>query len=59
MKKTAHKLQRSVQNLGELIQIVSDCSRSHRETIVAVADLIESGRIRFQSQGRKVRAHIC
>jgi len=59
MKKTPHKIHRAVNNLGELIELVSRCSRSQRETIVAVADLIETGRVRFQSQGRKVRAHIC
>ena len=59
MKKTPRKIQRAVHNLGELIQLVSSCSRSTSETVVAVADLIETGRVRFQSEGRKVRAHVC
>jgi len=58
MKKIPQKIQRAVHNLGELIQLVSSCSRSQRETTIAVADMIETGRIQFQSQGRKVRAHV-
>jgi hypothetical protein len=27
--------------------------------VAAVADLIESGRVRFQTNGRKLRAHVC
>jgi hypothetical protein len=38
---------------------VSSASRNSRETVAAVADLIESGRVRFQTNGRKVRAHVC
>jgi len=37
---------------------VSSCSRSKSETVAAVADLIERGRIQFQSEGQKVRARI-
>jgi len=59
MKKILHKAHQSVQNLGDLIQLVSSCSRSKSETIAAVADLLERGRIRFQSEGHKVRAHVC
>ena len=59
MKKTPRKVQRSAMNLGELIMLVSSCSRSQRETVAAVSDLLESGRIRLQSHGRKYRAHVC
>ena len=59
MKKIPHKIQRAVHNLGELIEAVSSCSRNPRETMITVADLIETGRVRFQSHGQKVRAHIC
>ena len=58
MKKTPRKAQRSAMNLGELIVLVSRCSRNQRETVAAVADLLESGRVRLQSLGRPVRAHI-
>lgn len=59
MKKTPQKIKRTVHNLGDLIQLVSSCSRSKSETIAAVADLIETGRVQFQSHGQKVRGHIC
>lgn len=58
MKKIPHKIQGAVHNLGELIQLVSSCSRRKGETVAAVADLIERGRVQFQSEGHKVRVHI-
>lgn len=45
-------------SLGELIQVVHSCSRNGRETVAAVADLLDSGRIRLQSNGRKIRARV-
>ncbi|MEI6349925.1 MAG: hypothetical protein WCP06_02325 [Verrucomicrobiota bacterium] len=59
MKKTPRKIQRSSMNLGELILLVGSYSRSQRETVATVADLLETGRIRLQSHGRKFRAHVC
>jgi hypothetical protein len=60
MKKTLRKVHhRATMNLGDLIALVSGLSRNSRETIAAVADLIDSGRVRFRSQGRKLRAHVC
>jgi hypothetical protein len=58
MKKNINKLNRNY-NLGDLILAVSSASKNSRETVAAVADLIESGRVRFQTNGRKVRAHVC
>lgn len=46
-------------SLGDLILAVSSCSSSSRETVAAVADLLDSGRVRFQTNGRKVRARVC
>lgn len=45
-------------SLGDLILAVSASSRNNRETIAAVADLLESGKVRFNAAGRKVRAHV-
>lgn len=59
MKKNHQKLSRNNYSLGDLILAVSSYSRNNRETVAAVADLIESGRVRFQTNGRKVRAHVC
>ena len=44
--------------LGDLILAVSNHSRSNRETVAAVADLLESGRVRLQSGRRTFRARV-
>ncbi|MDB6154604.1 MAG: hypothetical protein JWL90_3057 [Chthoniobacteraceae bacterium] len=59
MKKTLKKAARANYSLGDLILAVSTSSKSNRETIAAVADLLESGKVRLASQGRKVRARLC
>ncbi len=59
MKKNIQKIARNNYCLGDLILAVSSYSRNNRETVAAVADLIESGRVRFETNGRKVRAHVC
>jgi hypothetical protein len=57
MKKNLKKIARQP-SLGELILAVSSVSRTDREAIAAVADLLESGRVCLNSQGRKVRARV-
>jgi hypothetical protein len=44
--------------LGDLIVAVSSQSRNSRETVAAVADLLESGRVRLQAGRRAVRARV-
>jgi hypothetical protein len=46
-------------SLGDLILAVSSCTRSTKETVAAVADLLGSGRVRVQSNGRFTRARVC
>lgn len=59
MKKNLKKAARaSHYSLGDLILAVSSYSKNNRETVAAVADLLESGQVRFASHGRKVRAHV-
>lgn len=58
MKKNQQKLNRANYSLGDLIAAVSSSSKNNRETLAAVADLIESGRVRFQTNGRKIRGHV-
>jgi hypothetical protein len=58
MKKTLKKANRQTPSLGDLILAVSSVSRNNREAIAAVADLLESGRVCLNSQGRKVRARV-
>lgn len=44
--------------LGELIVAVSSHSRNDRETVAAVVDLLESGRVRFRAGQCKVCARV-
>ncbi len=57
MKKNLKKSARNF-SLGELIMAVSSYTKNNRETVAAVADLLETGRVRFSSQGRKIRARV-
>jgi hypothetical protein len=46
-------------SLGDLILAVSSCTRSSTETVAAVADLLASGQVRVQDNGRFLRARVC
>ena len=50
---------RSRLSLGDLILAVSSCTRSSTEMVAAVADLLASGQVRVQDNGRFLRAHVC
>ena len=52
--KTPQKL-----SLGDLILAVSSCTKNTKETVAAVADLLGSGQVRVQSNGRFARARVC
>jgi hypothetical protein len=58
MKKNLKKVTRSNPSLGDLILAVSSVSRNNREAVAAVADLLESGRVCLNSNGRKIRARV-
>ena len=58
MKKTDRKLHRQTVNLGDLIMAVSSCSKNSRETVAAVADLLNSGRVMVQANGHACRAQL-
>jgi hypothetical protein len=38
---------------------VSSCTKSTKETVATVADLLASGKVRVQSDGRFIRARVC
>ena len=46
-------------SLGDLILAVSSCTRSSKETVATVADLLASGQVRVQDNGRLLRARVC
>lgn len=58
MKKSLKTTHRNL-TLGDLIVAVSFHSRNNRETLAAVADLLDSGRVRLQSGRTTVRARVC
>lgn len=58
MKKNLKKANRASLSLGDLILAVSSESKNSRETVAAVADLLDSGRVRLDANGRKVRARV-
>ena len=59
--KTTNQVLKSRQklSLGDLILAVSSCTKNTRETVAAVADLLGSGQVRIQSNGRFTRALVC
>ena len=60
MKKNRQILkQRTKFSLGDLVLAVSSCASSNRETVAAVADLLASGKVRLQDNGRFLRARVC
>jgi len=58
MKKHLNKIHRSQLSLGDLILAVSSCSRNSREAAAAVADLIESGRVRLLNGSQHSRTRL-
>ena len=45
--------------LGDMIFAVSSCTKNTKETVAAVADLLASGKVRVQSDGKFLRAKVC
>jgi hypothetical protein len=46
-------------SLGDLILAVSSCTKNTKETVAAVADLLGSGQVRIECNGRFTRAQVC
>jgi hypothetical protein len=60
MKKTNQILKpRTGLSLGDLILAVSSCTKNTKETAAAVADLLGSGQVRIENNGRSTRAQVC
>ena len=58
MKTPFNSSRRQNLTLGDLVLAVSSVSRNTNETAAAVADLLESGRVRFTNNGRIIRARV-
>ena len=60
MKKNQQILKpRTTLSLGDLILAVSSCTKSTRETVATVADLLGSGQVKVENNGRFTRARVC
>ncbi len=60
MKKNTQILKtRPTLSLGDLILAVSSCTKNTKETVAAVADLLGSGQVRVEANGRMNRARVC
>lgn len=59
MKKTNQILKPRKLSLGDLILAVSSCTTNTKETVAAVADLLGSGQVRVENNGRFMRARVC
>ena len=46
-------------SLGDLIFAVGSCTKNTKETVAAVADLLGSGQVRVENNGRFTRARVC
>ncbi|HET7511905.1 MAG TPA: hypothetical protein VFJ88_04010 [Chthoniobacterales bacterium] len=46
-------------SLGDLILAVSSCTKNTKETVAAVADLLGSGQVRVENNGRFTKARVC
>ena len=46
-------------SLGDLIMAVSSCTTDTKETVATVADLLGSGKVKLQSDGKFLRAKVC
>ena len=58
MKKNSQILKPRQLSLGDLIVAVSSCTKNTKETVAAVADLLGSGQVRVESNGRFARARV-
>jgi len=58
MKNPYKKINRKHYSLGELVEIVSSCARDSKETLAALVDLFESGRVRVENNGRMKRIKV-
>lgn len=60
MKKNTQILKpRTKLSLGDLILAVSSCTKNTKETVATVADLLGSGQVRVENNGRFLRAKVC
>lgn len=45
-------------SLGDLVSTVASCSRNERETVAALLDMFQSGRVRVKDHGHLKRVKV-
>ena len=58
MKNYYRKINRGLYSLGDLVAIVGSCARDSKETLAALADLFESGRVQVKNHGQLKRVKL-
>ncbi len=58
MKNYYRKINRSKYSLGDLVSIVGSCTRDSKETLAALVDLFESGRVLVKNHGQLKRVRV-
>jgi len=58
MKNYYRKINRRHYSLGDLVAIVGSCARDSRETLAALVDLFESGRVLVNAHGQLKRVRV-
>lgn len=58
MKNTYKKLNAQHFSLGELVALVGSCAKNSQETVAALQDLFQSGRVRLKNGGRFKRVRL-
>jgi len=58
MKDQYNKINRKQYSLGELVAIVGSCAKDSRETMAALVDLFESGRVTLNNHGEFKRVRV-
>lgn len=58
MKNYYQKINRSKYSLGDLVAIVGSCARDSKETLAAMVDLFESGRVLVKTHGQLKRVKV-
>lgn len=58
MKNPYTKINRTKLSLGDLVSAVASSTRSKRETVAALVDLFESGRVRIRDHGHLKRVRL-
>jgi len=58
MKNYYRKINRTKYSLGDLVDIVGSCARNSKETLAALVDLFESGRVLVNTHGQLKRVKV-